>query len=569
MLRQARPGVLALLLAATLAGNHARAEGKGQADLDRATEASLTVVSKNDLNEVIRLCDSALEKGLDEANTLFAKTLLASKLIARAQMTTVDIAGRLQPGGNWQQAKKEALADLERAITLDAAQPEAHYMIARLNLLPGGDLKRVSKAVDEVIRLSTDEPRLQASALTIRARLQKDPKKQLADLNEAIHLVPGDVDALRKRGLLHAGLGKLELALADFQAAIKINPKHAPTYEAQAMVLRDLKRYDQAIVSLDRAREIQPQSISRLALRVEIQALQSNFEAALHDLNRALAERPNAVAILLLRANIHRAMDQPERALTDLAKVLKLNPDFVPAMRLRAILLAQNDRFNEAIAELVERAKSPKLDQPARTNLRLLLADLYSLQKKPREAIRVYSDILAKEPDSGLVLRARADALLGIGKHAEAIVDYEKALKLQPKDAGVLNNLAWVLATSPEAKLRDGKRAVDLATKACELTKYKAAHILSTLAAAHAESGDFKTAVKWSEKAFELAGNDQKEELHKELKSFQAKKAWRELLSAPDAQKPDKKKPKAKKPDTKKPDTQKPDAKKETAGQKQ
>ena len=70
-----------------------------------------------------------------------------------------------------------------------------------------------------------------------------------------------------------------------------------------------------------------------------------------------------------------------------------------------------------------------------------------------------------------------------------------------PEESGLLNNLAWVLATSPNDKVRDGKRSIELATKACELTEYKEAHILSTLASGYAEEGDFETAKKWSAKA--------------------------------------------------------------------
>ena len=94
----------------------------------------------------------------------------------------------------------------------------------------------------------------------------------------------------------------------------------------------------------------------------------------------------------------------------------------------------------------------------------------------------------------------------------------------------MLNNFAWVLATSPDDKLRDGKRAVQLATKACEVTKHKKAHILSTLAAAYAETGDFATALKWSQKAVEL-GVEKKEvddQLKQELESYKKKKPWRE-----------------------------------------
>ncbi len=71
-------------------------------------------------------------------------------------------------------------------------------------------------------------------------------------------------------------------------------------------------------------------------------------------------------------------------------------------------------------------------------------------------------------------------------------------MKLQPHDVGILNNYAWVLATAPEDKLRDGHRAVALATDACRQTEYKQDYILSTLAAAYAETGDFESARKWS-----------------------------------------------------------------------
>ena len=73
------------------------------------------------------------------------------------------------------------------------------------------------------------------------------------------------------------------------------------------------------------------------------------------------------------------------------------------------------------------------------------------------------------------------------------------------EDENLLNNFAWVLATSPDDKLRDGERAVKMATEACELTGYETPHILSTLAAAYAETGDFENANKWSQKAVETS----------------------------------------------------------------
>jgi tetratricopeptide (TPR) repeat protein len=168
------------------------------------------------------------------------------------------------------------------------------------------------------------------------------------------------------------------------------------------------------------------------------------------------------------------------------------------------------------------------------------LALLYSVRKDSAKAIDAYTSVLAIDPEQWEALRGRGNIYLNVGKQAEALADYEQAVKLNRQDETLLNNLAWVLATSPEAKLRDGRRAVMLATEACKLTDDKAAYILSTLAAAYAETGDFPSAIKWSTKAVELSDKQKRKDLKKELASYQAHKPWRELLSeqAPPAPKP-------------------------------
>ena len=71
--------------------------------------------------------------------------------------------------------------------------------------------------------------------------------------------------------------------------------------------------------------------------------------------------------------------------------------------------------------------------------------------------------------------------------------------------------------------------AVKLAEKACKLTEYKEAHVLSTLASGYAETGDFEKAREWATKAVELASTDeQKANLSKELESYKQDKPWRE-----------------------------------------
>ena len=98
-----------------------------------------------------------------------------------------------------------------------------------------------------------------------------------------------------------------------------------------------------------------------------------------------------------------------------------------------------------------------------------------------------------------------ASTLDGEGRYIEAVQLYKDALKVQPNHAGVLNNFAWLLASCPEATLRNGSEAMQHATRACELTGYSKPIFIGTLAAAQAEAGDFQTAMATAERAAALA----------------------------------------------------------------
>jgi tetratricopeptide (TPR) repeat protein len=85
------------------------------------------------------------------------------------------------------------------------------------------------------------------------------------------------------------------------------------------------------------------------------------------------------------------------------------------------------------------------------------------------------------------------------------LAQFRKAIQIQSELRRALNNLAWVLAASPDAELRNGAEAVRLAERACELTHYGEPLFIGTLAAAYAEAGRFPEAVTTAEKAEQLA----------------------------------------------------------------
>lgn len=112
---------------------------------------------------------------------------------------------------------------------------------------------------------------------------------------------------------------------------------------------------------------------------------------------------------------------------------------------------------------------------------------------------------------------------------AEAKKMLDEIVKLLPPNNWFYrNHLAWFLVTRPSAELRDGKLGLELAAKACQLTDYKSATVLDTLAAAYAEIGDFPSAVLWSQKAVKLAESPTRRESYEaRLARFQRNEPWR------------------------------------------
>jgi tetratricopeptide (TPR) repeat protein len=110
-----------------------------------------------------------------------------------------------------------------------------------------------------------------------------------------------------------------------------------------------------------------------------------------------------------------------------------------------------------------------------------------------------------------------ADALRKEGKVREAISEYEQALNIAPEDSAALSNLAWILATYSDASTRDGARAVALATRAVQVSGGRNPSFVRTLAAAHAEAGQFAEAAATAEAAKALANTQSKPELARRL----------------------------------------------------
>ena len=103
-----------------------------------------------------------------------------------------------------------------------------------------------------------------------------------------------------------------------------------------------------------------------------------------------------------------------------------------------------------------------------------------------------------------------------------------KAIKISPQSVAAHNNLAWLLATCPVDRLRDGKKAVFHATKACEITEWKHPSAIDTLSIALAEARQFDKAIEVLTKCRANATASGREKIDRRLALFRAGKTYRE-----------------------------------------
>ncbi len=195
-----------------------------------------------------------------------------------------------------------------------------------------------------------------------------------------------------------------------------------------------------------------------------------------------------------------RSAQQIDQAVAKFREAARLAPhDERPHEGLGVICLEQK-RTPEAIQEYEQALRL----NPASPRALLGLAVALERQGELVKARQLFEAVLGRNPATPEGNELLADVCLEQKLYPEAVRHYQEALRLSPDMAVAHNNLAWLLATSEDPHFRDPKQALEHARSAVELSKWKEATFIDTLAEALYASGNFQEAVRVQTKALVL-----------------------------------------------------------------
>ena len=339
----------------------------------------------------------------------------------------------------------------------------------------------------------------------------------------------------------------------DNSAANPRNPSHPP------------RRVRYGRGSTDEMAELVVQVVTRT--RADHDVLAQDFARKVNAIDVAGAEKrardePGDFRAHHELAVYHLEAGRLDEAAARFERTLRLAPGFAPAHYNLGLIHAERrqldaaaDRFRQAVAidpahagahtglgvtlqalgrpdAAIDHYRRAVAIDPALADAHHNLAVALQALGRVDDAVLSYRRVLALTPDDAGVHFTLAGALAAQRRPAEAVRHYRRAVAAQPGEPAFLNGLAWMLATHPDAGLRDPAEATRLAETAAFLTGRRHVLVLDTLAAAHAAGGRYARAIETAEAALALVPADQAPELRAGLRSrlrlYARRQPWRQ-----------------------------------------
>lgn len=328
---------------------------------------------------------------------------------------------------------------------------------------------------------------------------------QVRKWKDSSSLFEHTIAVTEKNGLAHYMLGldrgsrgNVSAAIAEMQKSLAIEPGEHHAHLAIASYLVQQREYEDALIELNLAIEKKPDDADAFNRRGELHLLLGRPKQALADFKAASKLEPQNMKVRAQVANAMLQLGMNAEAAALFESVLDTEEN-AGAHNGLGVLAAQ--RGDSGAAEMHLRAAlsiDPAAVDPRR-NLAILLTKtdrIPAAEELLFEGFKRHAEPEARHQFLG--------ALLSEGQYLSVAKVLRWTLKREPDNAEAMNNLAWLLATSPGLNATERQEGLTWAQKAVQATHGDIGY-RDTLAAALAAAGDFPAAIKTAELVIEKA----------------------------------------------------------------
>ncbi len=296
-----------------------------------------------------------------------------------------------------------------------------------------------------------------------------------------------------ERGLGTALLkvGQVEQAIVHDRAALRIRPGDPNALTNLANALFQAKQFPEAIEHYREIVRLRPND-SEARRNLGKALFQSGAtDQAITEFRAALRIRSNDTDAAYSLGNALLQKGEVVQSIGYFRKAIAAQRNNVAAHYNLGIAFQRNGQFDEAIVEFRRTLQLQPQHVDAHNNLAIALLN----EGQTQDAITEWQTAVRIQPENAELHNNLASALLRNGRVAAAVAEWGETLRLQPDKLGPQISLAWTLATTPDAAIRDGTAALDLAQRAYRTSGDRNLMIFRVLAAAYAEAGQYAQAI--------------------------------------------------------------------------
>lgn len=250
---------------------------------------------------------------------------------------------------------------------------------------------------------------------------------------------------------------------------------------------------EQALADFERAIELDATRWKAIHNRGVSRAMQGDYEGAMADFNRAIELNSRHAHAWFNRGELHSAQANWNAALNDYNQALQLDRNDAATLVSRGYAYYRRGQSDQALNDYNQAVRIDARNASARVQRGMVLAEM--------------------------------------GRLAEASTDLQAAIELDGEMPEAYLAAAWLMATSSDQRYRDAERALQAANRAMELGGDTSYRFPDTLAAAHANAGQYAEAAAIQQRAIELAGSEAaqvQQELKKRLELYEQNQPYRE-----------------------------------------